>query len=98
MKATHDIIVETRAALPALVASKERKNEALLRIADRLVSEQDSILEANRADVEASRDRYGDSGAGFLYAFQDIRRAADAGPAFHWNRYLNLWVRAYCAA
>ncbi|MBR5741223.1 MAG: gamma-glutamyl-phosphate reductase, partial [Firmicutes bacterium] len=60
MKATHDIIVETRAALPALVASKERKNEALLRIAERLVSEQDSILEANRADVEASRDRYGD--------------------------------------
>ncbi len=60
MKATHDILIETRAALPALTASRERKNAALLKIADRLVSEEAAILEANRADVEAARDRYGD--------------------------------------
>ena len=60
MKKTHDILVETRRALPALTASKERKNLALQAIADRLLVEQDAILEANRADVEAAKDRYGD--------------------------------------
>ena len=60
MKKTHDILVETRKALPALTASKERKNVALQAIADRLLVEQDAILEANRADVEAAKDRYGD--------------------------------------
>ena len=60
MKKTHDILVETRKALPALTASKERKNLALQAIADRLLVEQDAILEANRADVEAAKDRYGD--------------------------------------
>jgi len=59
MKATHDILVETRRARPALTRSKERKNAALLAIADRLVSEQEAILAANRADVEASREKYG---------------------------------------
>ena len=59
MKNTHDILVETRAALPALTASRERKNTALLAIADRLLAEQDAILAANREDVEASRSKYG---------------------------------------
>ena len=59
MKSTHDILLETRAALPALTASRERKNTALAAIADRLLAEQDNILAANRLDIEASRDRYG---------------------------------------
>ena len=59
MRSTHDILVETRAALPALTASRERKNTALAAIADRLLAEQDSILAANRLDIEASRDKYG---------------------------------------
>ena len=60
MKTTHEILVETKAALPALTASKERKNAALEAIAQRLLAEQDAILAANRADVEASRDKYGE--------------------------------------
>ena len=60
MKTTQSILVETKNALPALTASRERKNLALQAIADRLLAEQDVILEANRADVEAARDRYGD--------------------------------------
>ncbi|MBR4550433.1 MAG: glutamate-5-semialdehyde dehydrogenase [Oscillospiraceae bacterium] len=60
MKTTHSILVETKSALPALTASRERKNSALQSIADRLLAEQDAILEANRADVEAAGDRYGD--------------------------------------
>ena len=59
MRNTHDILVETRAALPALTASRERKNTALAAIADRLLAEQDSILAANQLDIEASRDKYG---------------------------------------
>ena len=60
MRKTHDILVETKAALPALTASRERKNAALEAIASRLLAEQDAILEANRADVEASRSNYGE--------------------------------------
>lgn len=60
MKQTHDILASTKAALPALSASKERKNEALLAIADCLIAEQDVILDANRVDVEASKEKYGD--------------------------------------
>ena len=60
MKKTYDILVETKSALPALTASRERKNLALQAIADRLLVEQDAILEANRADVESAKDRYGD--------------------------------------
>ena len=59
MRSTHEILVETRTALPALTASRERKNIALAAIADRLIAEQDNILAANRLDIEASRDRYG---------------------------------------
>ena len=60
MRKTHDILVETKAALPALTASRERKNAALEAIASRLLAEQDAVLEANRADVEASRSKYGE--------------------------------------
>ena len=60
MRKTHDILAETKAALPALTASRERKNAALEAIACRLLAEQDAILEANRADVEASRSKYGE--------------------------------------
>ena len=60
MRKTHDILAETKAALPALTASRERKNAALEAIASRLLAEQDAILEANRADVEASRSKYGE--------------------------------------
>lgn len=60
MKETHEILLETRAALPALTASRERKNIALEKIADCLLKEQEEILSANRADVEAARSRYGE--------------------------------------
>ena len=60
MKKTHDILTETRSALPALTASRERKNAALEAIAARLLSEQEDILAANREDVEASRSKYGE--------------------------------------
>ena len=60
MRKTHDILVETRAALPALTVSKERKNAALEAIACRLLSEQEEILAANREDVETSRSKYGE--------------------------------------
>ncbi len=60
MRKTHDILVETRVALPALTASKERKNAALEAIAEKLLAEQEEILAANRADVEASKDKYGE--------------------------------------
>ena len=36
MKTTHEILVETKNALPKLTASRARKNAALLAIADRL--------------------------------------------------------------
>ncbi|MBO7389712.1 MAG: glutamate-5-semialdehyde dehydrogenase [Oscillospiraceae bacterium] len=60
MKSTHEILLETRAALPALTASKERKNAALNAVAERLIAEQDQILAANREDIEASREHYGE--------------------------------------
>ena len=60
MKSTHEILLETRAALPALTASKERKNAALNAVAERLIAEQEQILAANREDLEASREHYGE--------------------------------------
>ena len=60
MKKTQDILIEAKQALPALTASRERKNLALRAIADRLIAEQEAILEANRTDVAAAGDRYGD--------------------------------------
>ena len=60
MKSTQEIMSGAKAALPALTASKTRKNAALEAIAGRLIEEQEAILAANRLDIEASRDRYGD--------------------------------------
>lgn len=60
MISTHEILLETRTALPALTASKERKNAALNAVAERLIAEQDQILAANREDLEASREHYGE--------------------------------------
>ena len=60
MKTTHEILKETKAALPFLTASRERKNAALLAVADRLEREQEEILRANRLDVEGAKDRYGE--------------------------------------
>ena len=59
MKTTHDILLETRAALPALRGAGDKKNAALLAVADRLESESASILAENRLDIEAAGDRYG---------------------------------------
>jgi len=59
MKTTHEILLEARAAIPALTGARDRKNAALAAIADRLVSESTAILEANRADLDAAADRYG---------------------------------------
>ena len=60
MRITREILEETRAALPALASSKQKKNEALKAIAERLISEKDSILEANAEDVQAARVHLGD--------------------------------------
>ena len=57
---TGKMLLSVKAAWPALAAaSEEKKNEALLRIADRLVSEQADILAANDRDVEAAREKLG---------------------------------------
>lgn len=60
MKTTHEILLETKKALPALAASKEKKNAALEAIAKRLISEMGDILAANASDVEAAREHLGD--------------------------------------
>ena len=60
MKKTIDIICAAKAAAPILAAaSPEQKNLALEKIAQRLISEQDSILASNAEDIAASRDRLG---------------------------------------
>ena len=59
MSAVHDILLAARAAQKMLNDAQERKNAALLAIADRLVAGTDDILAANRADVEAAREKYG---------------------------------------
>jgi len=60
MKNTHEILLETKKALPALTASKEKKNAALEAIAKRLIAEKDDILMANAEDVAAAREHLGD--------------------------------------
>lgn len=60
MKTTHEILLETKKALPALAASKEKKNAALEAIAKRILAEKDEILKANAEDVEAAREHLGD--------------------------------------
>ena len=60
MRNTTDILKETKAAQPVLASSKDKKNEALKAIAERLISEKDQILAANAEDVEAAREHLGD--------------------------------------
>ena len=60
MKSTQEILKETRAALPALTNATAKKNAALEAIAMRLIAEQDEILAANRDDIEAAKDKYGE--------------------------------------
>ncbi|MBE6908228.1 MAG: glutamate-5-semialdehyde dehydrogenase [Ruminococcaceae bacterium] len=58
MSAVHDILVEARAAQKTLNGAQERKNAALLAIADALARERESILAANRDDLEDAKERY----------------------------------------
>ena len=61
MKRTADILRETKAASPTLAwADSDTKNRALYAMADRLISEKDSLLRANEEDVAAARERLGD--------------------------------------
>ena len=61
MKRTADILRETKAASPALAwVDGDTKNRALYAMADRLISEKDSLLRANEEDVAAARERLGD--------------------------------------
>ena len=58
MYKTADILQNAKAAAPILAAATpERKNLALEKIAERLLSEQENILRANAEDIEASRSR-----------------------------------------
>ncbi len=60
MKKTREILLAAKAAAPALAgASAERKNLALSRIAERLLSERENILSANEEDILASKDTLG---------------------------------------
>ena len=60
MRLTLDILREAKAAAPLLAAaSPEAKNDMLRRIAARLRADQEDILAANRADVEAAREALG---------------------------------------
>ena len=60
MRATQEILRETKAAAPLLAAAgAEKKNEMLRAIAARLMAEKAQILTANRADVEAAREALG---------------------------------------
>ena len=60
MRLTLDILREAKAAAPLLAAaSPEAKNDMLRRIAARLRADQEDILTANRADVEAAREALG---------------------------------------
>lgn len=60
MKATREIIMEANKAKGAFLGSKEKKNAALLSIADRLISEMQNILAANKLDVQAAKEKYGE--------------------------------------
>ena len=56
MKTTQELMQRAKAAAPALAAADtERKNRALLAMADALEAAQEEILAANRLDVEAAR-------------------------------------------
>ena len=54
---TFELLRQARAAWPALqAAGTEKKNEALLRMADALIDRQADILSANAMDMEAAKD------------------------------------------
>ena len=58
MKLTHDILLEAKAAAPALlVTGTEAKNNALLRMADVLIRNTDAILAANAVDMDAAKGK-----------------------------------------
>ena len=60
MKDTLEIIKAAKAAAPVLAsATPEAKNKALSAIADRLLTEQDLILSANREDMEQAKATLG---------------------------------------
>ncbi|MCD8367926.1 MAG: glutamate-5-semialdehyde dehydrogenase [Clostridiales bacterium] len=53
---TQEILSAAKAAKPALAAlSSERKNAALLAMAEELIAQQEAILQANRVDLEAAK-------------------------------------------
>ena len=54
---THDILLSAKAARPALLtADTEKKNSALLAMADALIRHTEPILSANALDLEAAKD------------------------------------------
>ena len=58
---TYDILRAARAASPALrILDTERKNEALHKMADALLEQQDAILAANGLDMDAARGHISD--------------------------------------
>ena len=58
MKTTNEILLETRGALRALNGARSKKNAALEHIAERLISETDKILTANRLDIDNAHEKY----------------------------------------
>lgn len=59
-RSTQDVMKAAKAAAPLLAAADTAKrNRALECIADRLLTERDSILRANAEDVEAAREKLG---------------------------------------
>ena len=60
MRATREILEAAKAAAPVLAAApSDAKNKALSAIADRLFTEQESILSANREDMEQAKAALG---------------------------------------
>ena len=58
---TQEILIAARRTRPALLqADTEKKNAALLAMADRLWTDRAAILEANQADMETARGRISD--------------------------------------
>ena len=58
---TQEILIAARRTRPALLqADTEKKNAALLAMADRLWTDRAAILEANQGDMEAARGRISD--------------------------------------
>ena len=58
MKSTNKIILEAREALKIFVGSREKKNSALKKIAEKLISESEKILAANKIDVKNAHEKY----------------------------------------